>query len=370
MKKIILLTIMLIFSFNSCGKEMDSKYLELKKNKDENLELYQYYDQKRARELEKIFLELDEVYKKNQDEKVLKYIEENEDNYSHNIRDYYSKKITEKCDNNCGKRLIKLYSYLYEKTGNIEMLASILKYKENIDESEYNKIKEIVIKNNSVIAIEKDIRQKSREEEEKNISNKIKVNNKNYRIIQEQKLNSGNLYEKVILCTDEKDVYLVLSKSNQNILKKFDSYYGTVIPPYLQIIDLNGDGKGEFVIQYSRNIYIFTFENEKISKIFDGYENILINKYFKYEIDKTDVKTVLIDDFKHNIIQRTDKLPNEKEVISEVLNDNIERKIYYSFIIIKNKIIMNVVAMDDYVYEIIFDKGFKYKVKVIKKKEI
>lgn len=370
LEKIAIFFMLLFLIFNSYGKEIDSKYSEAKKNnKDEYLELSQYYDKKREIELNKIFSELDDLYKNNRDEKILKYIEENEDNYSPNIWNYYSKKITEKCDNNCSKRLIKLYNYLYEKTGNIEILASILKYREIIGESEYNKIKEICIKNNSVTAVKEDIEQKSREIEEKNVSNKIKLNNKSYRVIQEEKPNLKKLFEKVILCTDEENLYLIL---NNSIIRKIENYYSTVASPYLQTIDLNNDSKDEFTVWYTGNIYVFKFENGKISKIFDGYENISVNKYLKYEVDKKEVKTVLSDDFKHSIIQKVNQLPNEKEMtaLTNILDDSIENEMYYNFIVIKDKIIMNLISIDDYVYEIVFDKDYKYKVKTVKKKEI
>ena len=132
---------------------------------------------------------------------------------------------------------------------------------------------------------------------------------------------------------------------------------------------MNNNGKNQFIIQYDRNIYIYNLENEKILKIFDGYKDISLNKYFKYKVDKVNVQTIISDDFKFNNIE-VNKLPNEKEIISamNILNNPVESKVYYSFVVIKNKIIMNI--MDSYDYEVIFDEKYKYKIKKVNKKDI
>lgn len=54
-----------------------------------------------------------------------------------------------------------------------------------------------------------------------------------------------------------------------------------------------------------------------------------------------DIQTIINDNFQFNNIE-IDKLPNEKEIISIVLNGSIERRYYYAFLIIKDKIIMNI----------------------------
>ena len=48
-----------------------------------------------------------------------------------------------------------------------------------------------------------------------------------------------------------------------------------------------------------------------------------------------DIQTIINDDFQFNNIE-IDKLPNEKEIISIVLNGSIERRYYYAFLIIKD----------------------------------
>ena len=54
-----------------------------------------------------------------------------------------------------------------------------------------------------------------------------------------------------------------------------------------------------------------------------------------------DIQTIINDDFQFNNIE-IDKLPNEKGIISIVLDGSIERRDYYAFLIIKDKIIMNI----------------------------
>ncbi len=255
---------------------------------------------------------------------------------------------------------------MYKETDNIEILANILKYRKIIGEREYEKIKEICIKNNSIKAIKEDMTEKNNKIEKENINNEIKIDKKNYRIIQEHKIKSSIT---ALLVTDKTNVYLIVIKNNKNIIEKIESYYDTITSPELKIIDLNNNGKNQFVIQYDRNIYIYNLENEKILKIFDGYKDISLNKYFKYKVDKVNVQTIISDDFKFNNIE-VNKLPNEKEIISamNILNDPVESKVYYSFVVIKNKIIMNI--MDSYDYEVIFDKNYKYKIKKVNKKDI
>lgn len=364
MKKYILLIIGLIWCLNACGNQEDKKYLEIKENKNID-ELDKYYTKKREEELKRIFLKLDEFFKNNQDKKILKYLKEY-DNYLFNILDYYSKKFSEKCNKNCAERLTELYNYLYKETDNIEILANILKYRKIIGEREYEKIKEICIKNNSIKAIKEDMTEKNNKIEKENINNEIKIDKKNYRIIQEHKIKSSIT---ALLVTDKTNVYLIVIKNNKNIIEKIESYYDTITSPELKIIDLNNNGKNQFVIQYDRNIYIYNLENEKILKIFDGYKNISLNKYFKYKVDEVNVQTIISDDFKFNNIE-VNKLPNEKEIISamNILNNPVESKVYYSFAVIKNKIIMNI--MDSYDYEVIFDEKYKYKIKKVNKKDI
>ena len=208
--------------------------------------------------------------------------------------------------------------------------------------------------------------EKNNKIEKENINNEIKIDKKNYRIIQEHKIKSSIT---ALLVTDKTNVYLIVIKNNKNIIEKIESYYDTITSPELKIIDLNNNGKNQFVIQYDRNIYIYNLENEKILKIFDGYKDISLNKYFKYKVDEVNVQTIISDDFKFNNIE-VNKLPNEKEIISamNILNDPVESKVYYSFVVIKNKIIMNI--MDSYDYEVIFDKNYKYKIKKVNKKDI
>ena len=75
-----------------------------------------------------------------------------------------------------------------------------------------------------------------------------------------------------------------------------------------------------------------------------------------------DIQTIINDDFQFNNIE-IDKLPNEKGIISIVLDGSIERRDYYAFLIIKDKIIMRVINFQN--YEIVFDKDLNYKLKAI-----
>ena len=52
------------------------------------------------------------------------------------------------------------------------------------------------------------------------------------------------------------------------------------------------------------------------------------------------------------------------ETISD--DDNVERKLYYTFIIVKDKLLMSVME-DRYIYEVIIDENLKYKLKYINK---
>lgn len=364
-KKLLLIAILfLTFAFHGVGK--DKIYLKIKeksKAKNSTFELGLYYMGKRNTELLGFFSDFDIFYKNNQDERVLDYLKKDE-NYMYNMLDYYSDKITKNCDYDCKSRLMKFYENLYEKTKDIEILTNILKYKEIIGEYEYERIKEIGINNNSIKALNEESKFKNKEIEEKNKNYKIDIDKRRYRVIQEQILNPSS---KVLLCADYRNIYLIFIENDKKIIEKIDSYDDEVDSPELKI---NKSGN-LFIINYFRNIYVYGFKDEKFFSIFNGYDDVPLSKYFKYELDKQNINTVVNDDFGYSNIVKVDKLPNEKEIIMETISDddNVERKLYYTFIIVKDKLLMSVME-DRYIYEVIIDENLKYKLKYINKNQI
>ena len=347
-KKLLLIAILfLTFAFHGVGE--DKIYLKIM--------------EKRITELMGFFSDFDIFYENNQDERVLDYLKKDE-NYMYNILDYYSNKITENCDDDhdydCD-RLIKFYENLYEKTKDIEILTNILKYKKIIGEYEYERIKEIGINNNSIKALNEESKFKNKEIEEKNKNYKIDIDKRRYRVIQEQILNPSS---KVLLCADYRNIYLIFIENDKKIIEKIDSYDDEVDSPELKI---NKSGN-LFIINYFRNIYVYGFKDEKLFSVFNGYDDVPLSKYFKYELDKQNINTVINDDFGYSNIVKVDKLPNEKEIIMETISDddNVERKFYYTFVIAKDKLLMSVME-DRYIYEVIIDENLKYKLKYINK---
>ena len=360
-QKTIFMMLLLFISINAYGNKADTEYRKIKVSNNNNDDLVEYYDKMRKTELDLVFKELDMVYEKFKDEEVYKYVKKYE-NYSYDIVNYYSNKITENCQDRCSGRLTKFYEDLYSKTHDIEIFAMILDYQEYTDAAEYEKIRKICLENNSIKAIRK---QKEQANEMSVENNRIKKFNKEYQLIHsyEEKLNltSGTL-KKISLITDEDNMYLLLDEN----IQKIGEYYSF---PNLEFLDLNGDNNIEIVIEYDRNVIVYSYKENKLLKIFDAYNDIPLDSYFKYESDVDNIKTVINDDFKNKKTE-TDKLPNEKEIINEVISnkDNVEKKIYYNFIVIKDKIIMNV--MNKYFYQIIFDKSLNYKLKYVERDEI
>lgn len=352
----------LLIGLNACGNNMDAEYKRIKTSNNIN-SLTEYYNKKRETEIKAIFKELDIIYENSKDEEVYKYVKEYE-NYSYDIISYYSVKITERCQNNCSKRLIKFYNYLYDKTHDVEIFAMILDYKEFIDFTEYEKIKKICLENNSIRALQKQKDLENKSIEEKNI--KVKKFNKEYQLIQdyEVKLNlSSNIQKRILLLSREDNLYL----SIDNNIQKIEEYYYS--PTSLKFLDLNNDNNIEILLEYDRNVIIYSDKENNILKLFDAYKNISLDNYFKYEVGSNNIRAIIKDDF-GNEKNEIYKLPNEKEIINEVIRDkdNVERKIYYNFIIVKGKIIMNV--MDKYFYQIIFDKSLNYKLKYVNHNEL
>jgi len=97
----------LLIGLNACGNNMDAEYKRIKTSNNIN-SLTEYYNKKRETEIKAIFKELDIIYENSKDEEVYKYVKEYE-NYSYDIISYYSVKITERCQNNCSKRLINVW---------------------------------------------------------------------------------------------------------------------------------------------------------------------------------------------------------------------------------------------------------------------
>ncbi len=357
-KKIFLILLPFV-SINVCGNKINNEYKKISNNVND---LVEYYDKKRNMELDNIFKELDIVYERFRDEEIYEYIKKYE-NYSSDIVNYYSNKITEKCQKDCSERLVKFYENLYDKTNDIEIFAMILEYKEYVDDSEYERIIKICLENNSIKAVQKQKEETNKTLKEKN--SKIKKFNKEYKVIQnyEKKINfTSKKLKKVSVITDEENLYLLLD----NDIQKIAEYYWA---PELEFFDLNSDSNIEILVEYDRNIIIYIYEGNKLLKVFDAYKDISLGNYFKYELDTNNIKTVIKDDFGNEKLE-IDRLPNEKEIINEVINDkdNVEKKMYYNFIIIKDKVIMNV--MNKYFYQIIFDKSFNYKLKYVNRNEI
>ena len=355
--------ILLFFiSLNIYSNGMDTEYKRIKASNNIN-SLTEYYNKKREIEIKAIFKELDIIYENFQDEEVYRYIKKYE-NYSYDIISYYSVKITEKCQNSCSKRLIKFYNYLYNKTHNIEIFAMILDYKEFIDFSEYEKIRKICLENNSIRVLQQQKDLEDKLTKRKNI--KVKKFNKEYELIQnyEVKLNLfSNIQKRILLLSDKDNLYLSI---DNNIQKIAENYY---LPISLKFLDLNNDNNIEILLEYDRNVVIYSYKENNILKLFDAYKDISLNNYFKYEVGANNIRTIVKDDFGNEKIEIY-KLPNEKEIINEVIRDkdNVERKIYYNFIIVKGKIIMNV--MDKYFYQIIFDESLNYKLKHVNRNEL
>jgi hypothetical protein len=253
---------------------------------------------------------------------------------------------------------------MYDKTHDVEIFAMILDYKEFIDFTEYEKIKKICLENNSIRALQKQKDLENKSIEEKNI--KVKKFNKEYQLIQdyEVKLNlSSNIQKRILLLSREDNLYL----SIDNNIQKIEEYYYS--PTSLKFLDLNNDNNIEILLEYDRNVIIYSDKENNILKLFDAYKNISLDNYFKYEVGSNNIRAIIKDDF-GNEKNEIYKLPNEKEIINEVIRDkdNVERKIYYNFIIVKGKIIMNV--MDKYFYQIIFDKSLNYKLKYVNHNEL
>lgn len=355
--------ILLFFiSLNIYSNSMDTEYKSIRASNNIN-SLTEYYNKKKEIEIKDIFKELDIIYENFQDEEVYRYVKKYE-NYSYDIISYYSVKITEKCQNSCSKRLIKFYNYLYNKTHDIEIFAMILDYKEFIDLNEYEKITKICLENNSIRALQKQKDLENKSIEEKNI--KVKKFNKEYQLIQnyEVKLSlSSNIQKRVLLLSYKDNLYLSI---DNNIQKIAENYY---LPISLKFLDLNNDNNIEILLEYDRNVVIYSYKENNILKLFDAYKDISLNNYFKYEVGANNIRAIVKDDFGNEKIEIY-KLPNEKEIINEVIRDkdNVERKIYYNFIIVKGKIIMNV--MDKYFYQIIFDESLNYKLKHVNRNEL